>query len=89
MKKSSLLLCLALIVFTSSLVLSQDTLKTSPHSWTAELNINPLQGQISLNNAVNQIKVRYFKSNNFAYRLAFSLNNIKRDDSQNSSYVNK
>jgi len=86
MKKSSLLLSAVFLVFLSHLALSQDTLKTAARSWTAEINVNPFQGQISLNNAVNQIKVRYFTSNNFAYRFAFSLNNIKKDNTETSAY---
>ena len=86
MKKSPLLICSMLFLLVSHTALSQDTLKTLSGSWTAELNVNPLQGQISLNNAINQIKVRYFKANNVAYRLAFSINNVKRDDDKKSSY---
>lgn len=81
-----MLLSAFFFVFSSQIAVSQDSLKTTSHSWTAELNVNPLQGQISLNNAVNQIKVRYFASNQFAYRLAFSVNNVKRDNDQKSTY---
>jgi hypothetical protein len=85
MKKSLLLLCVAFIGF-SQFAFTQDTLKTSSHSWTTEVNVNPLQGQISLNNAVNQIKVRYFTTDQLAYRIAFSASNIKKEDGQKSVY---
>lgn len=78
--------CVLLLFFSSTFAFAQDTLKTSAGRWTTELNINPLQGQISLNNAINQIKVRYFVTNQTALRFAFSLNNIKRDENQKSIY---
>jgi len=85
MRKSVLLFCLAYFGCLQ-VASSQDTLKTSAHSWTTEVNVNPLQGQFSLNNAVNQIKVRYFISDKMAYRMAFSINNTKKDDGQTSFY---
>lgn len=85
MKKLSLQ-CIVLLFITSALAFGQDTIKTPAGRWSTEVNINPLQGQISLNNAINQIKVRYFTVNNVAFRLAFSLNNNKMDDGAKSSY---
>jgi len=86
MKKLSFLLCLVLLVFYSTQIFAQDTLKVSAGSWSTELNVNPLQGEFTLNNSVNQMKVRYFKTNSLAYRLAFSFNSINRDDSQLNVY---
>ncbi len=86
MKKTAVLLFAALIVLSTRLTYAQDTLKTCARSWTAELNVNPFQGQISLNNALNQIKVRYFTTDKFAYRLAFNINNIRKDNGQSNVY---
>lgn len=86
MKNNVLLLFVALSIFSTRLTYAQDTLKTCAKSWTAELNVNPFQGQISLNNALNQIKVRYFATDNLAYRLAFNINNVRRDNGQSSAY---
>lgn len=65
---------------------AQDTLKTCAKQWTAELNVNPFQGQISLNNALNQIKVRYFATNDLAYRLAFNVNNLRKENGLSNVY---
>jgi hypothetical protein len=85
MKKLLLLFFIFFIGF-SQQGFTQDTLKTTAHHWTTELNINPLQGQINLNNAVNQIKARYFISDQEAYRVAFSINNVRKEDVQSSTY---
>lgn len=50
----------------------QDTLKARPKAISVELNINPLEGSLSFNNALQQIKIRYFKTNDVAYRIAFN-----------------
>lgn len=85
MKRLTLQIVILLFISTT-LLYGQDSLKTSAGRWTTELNINPLQGQISLNNAINQIKVRYFITNQTSLRFAFSLNNIKKDGSSISQY---
>jgi len=85
MKSISLSIILFLFLSCNS-IFAQDTLKTMPKGWTTELNINPLQGQISLNNAINQIKVRYFSSEQTALRLAFSFNSSTASDGSKSTY---
>src|SRR5688500_8278464 len=69
----SVLLC-SLI---SSLVYAQDSLKVTSGRFTTELNINPFIGELSLNNALNQIKVRYFLADNTALRIGLSLSTRK------------
>jgi hypothetical protein len=61
----------------SCLVFGQDSLKVTRGHVTTELNINPFQGELSLNNALNQIKVRYFISNKTAMRIGLSLSSRK------------
>jgi hypothetical protein len=86
MKNLILLLFLALSAISIRPIYAQDTLKTCAKSWTTELNVNPFQGQISLNNALNQIKVRYFATEKLAYRLAFNMNNLRKENGQSNIY---
>jgi hypothetical protein len=62
---------------TSCFVYGQDSLKVTRGHVTTELNINPFQGELSLNNALNQIKVRCFVSDNTALRIGLSLSSRK------------
>lgn len=65
---------------------SQDTLKVSQGHFTTELNINPFKGELSLNNALNQIKARYFIANNVALRIALNFNSKKTSTDNSSVY---
>lgn len=47
-------------------------LKPQAKHVATELNINPFNGTISLNNSLNQLKFRYFAAPNFAVRLGFN-----------------
>jgi hypothetical protein len=60
---------------------SQKNLKPDTKGLTTELNVNPFNGQINLNNSLNQIKFRYFTSPTVALRLGF---NVSRLDSANN-----
>ncbi len=53
---------------------------------TMELNINPFQGDLDLNNALNQIKLRYFISDNFAVRLGFNVDLKKKEANVTNPY---
>ncbi|MBL7970958.1 MAG: hypothetical protein JNL03_05510 [Prolixibacteraceae bacterium] len=86
MKNLTLIVLLGLSMVSVCSTHAQDTLKTCAKSWTAELNVNPFQGQISFNNTLNQIKVRHFVSDQLAYRLAFNINNIKKENGQSNVY---
>ncbi len=46
-------------------------LKASEKAVATELNFNPFNGQINLNNSLNQIKFRYFAKEDLALRLGF------------------
>ncbi|MBS1507508.1 MAG: hypothetical protein JSS79_12755 [Bacteroidetes bacterium] len=50
---------------------AQDTLKAKAKSISTELNVNLFQGSLSFNNALQQIKVRYFRTDDVAYRFGF------------------
>lgn len=50
------------------------------------MNVNPFKGELSLNNALNQIKFRYFVSDQFAVRVGFTANSKKITDNQSSPY---
>lgn len=70
------------------------SLKPKAKSFTTELNVNPFNGQVSLNNSLNQIKFRYFTSPSVAVRLGFnittkdSINNMANPYGVNSSFSN-
>jgi len=61
---------------------SLKTFKPVKGSFVTELNFNPFKGNLSLNNSLNQIKVRYFAENDLAVRLGFHVSS--RDSVLNS-----
>ncbi|GGG99068.1 hypothetical protein GCM10007415_38480 [Parapedobacter pyrenivorans] len=65
----AILACNALFAQTAQ----QDTsrLKAAAKTFGTELNFNPFNGQINLNNSLNQIKFRYFAKEDLALRLGF------------------
>ncbi len=63
-----------------------DSFKARGGRLATELNVNPFQGSLSLNNAVNQIKVRYFVSDGVALRLAFTASTLKNDVNRSVPY---
>lgn len=69
------------LLFATMNIQAQDTLKTSLKGWSTELNFNPFDGSLALNNANGQIKIRKFLPNDIALRLAFTLS-YKNDASQ-------
>lgn len=76
----------AVAVSQDSLKRLHDVLKPSARNVTMELNINPFRGDLSLNNALNQIKLRYFTSDNFAIRLGFNVDVKKKDATVTNPY---
>lgn len=77
---------LFLVVFLSNTLSAQDSLKFSPNSWTTEVNINFFDGEISLNNSLNQFKVRKFKNNGLAYRVAIGVRDINQNSKTKEEY---
>lgn len=67
-------------------VAGDDAFKARRGRLATELNVNPFQGSLSLNNAINQIKVRYFASDGVALRLAFTFNTLKSDFGRSLPY---
>jgi len=65
---------------------SSNNLKPTTKSLTTELNVNPFNGQISLNNSLNQIKFRYFVSPSVALRLGFNVTRIDSSNNVNNPY---
>ncbi|MDR2272659.1 MAG: hypothetical protein LBF27_17255 [Sphingobacterium sp.] len=51
-----------------------ESLKSRKGNFVTELNFNPFKGNLSLNNALNQIKGRYFLQNDLALRLGVGIN---------------
>ena len=65
---------------------TEKSLKPTTKSLTTELNVNPFNGQISLNNSLNQIKFRYFTSPTVALRLGFNVSRIDSVNNVNNPY---
>ncbi|HTD41550.1 MAG TPA: hypothetical protein VK671_13065 [Mucilaginibacter sp.] len=65
---------------------SANDLKPNAKSFTTELNVNPLKGQVNLNNSLNQIKFRYFTSPTVALRLGFNISRIDSVNNVNNPY---
>jgi hypothetical protein len=53
-----------------------EVLKAVNKNWATELNVNPFNGSISLNNSLNQIKVRKFFNDRYALRIGFNANQL-------------
>lgn len=60
-------------------VVADDSFKARGGRLATELNVNPFQGSLSLNNAINQIKFRYFASDGLALRLAFTATSVSNE----------
>jgi hypothetical protein len=88
MKKSLVLSLLCSI--SSFLCFSQDTdtLKAVSGKFTTELNVNLFQGDLNFNNALQQIKFRYFLNNDLALRAGFDINSKKQDVENSNPYGN-
>lgn len=59
---------------------AQDSLKASIGKLTTELNVNPFQGDLSFNNAINQLKFRYFMADHLAMRIGFNADLIDKNN---------
>lgn len=73
-------------LLTSNCIKAQDTIKPSLKGWSTELNFNPFNGSLALNNATGQIKIRKFLSNDIALRLAFTLSYKNVEDKMENPY---
>lgn len=80
------LIVLIISMMMSCFVFAQDSLKVTHGRFTTELNINPFAGELSLNNALNQIKVRYFVADNTALRIGLSLSTRKSTSGSSTVY---
>jgi len=58
--------------------IAQDSLKFANGEWSTEVNINPLNGEIALNNVINQIKIRHISKSGKVHRFALTANSINR-----------
>lgn len=61
-------------------------LKVSYDELTMELNLNPFNAELSLNNIIDQLKLRFFTSDNFAIRLGFTVNSLNKDITTSNPY---
>jgi hypothetical protein len=86
MKKIAILATIILTVVSITKSYGQDTLKASNRNFLTELNVNLFQGQISLNSAINQIKLRYMTSDYSAYRMGITIDSKRFADNDESVY---
>lgn len=61
-------------------------LKPQAGNVSTELNINPFNGSISLNNSFNQLKFRFFTAPNFALRLGVNANQSSSTNENSNPY---
>jgi len=86
MKKNYLIFIVLLVVLGISSTKAQDTIKPKLKGWSTELNFNPFNGSLSLNNSSGQIKLRKFCANNVALRIAFNIGNKANTSSNTYPY---
>jgi len=67
MKKSKIIGVVAILLMTFQ-AMSQEVVSNSEKKWGTELNFNPFNGSLSLNNSTGQIKVRRFLNDEIALR---------------------
>lgn len=77
---------LALLLLLSFQLKSQEEPVKFVHGWGTELNFNPFNGSLSLNNATGQIKIRKFISDEIALRLSFTMEHKSEFDSEKNAY---
>jgi hypothetical protein len=65
---------------------TQKSLKPDAGNLTTELNVNPFNGQINLNNSLNQIKFRYFTTPTVALRVGFNVSRIDSSYKVDNAY---
>lgn len=86
MYKSKLLLVFLTLSLLGNVLKGQDSLFNFNNKWSTELNFNPFNGNLDLNNASGQIKFRYFQPNRTAWRFAVNLNYKQNNNSEESLY---
>lgn len=72
MKKSKII-CAVIILLMTFPAMSQEVVSGGEKKWGTELNFNPFNGSLSLNNSTGQIKVRRFLSDEIALRVGVVL----------------
>jgi hypothetical protein len=77
---------LLLSMFVVASVMGQDSLKSFDGRWSTELNFNPFDGNLDFNNAIKQIKVRYFEPAGTAWRFAVTANYQQDNSSRENVY---
>lgn len=92
MKKNLLLLSACIISAFTSYGQEQPTdsstvgLKAHKGNVATELNVNPFNGSLSLNNSLNQLKFRFFTSPGFAWRLGINGSKTSTVSDNNNPY---
>jgi hypothetical protein len=86
MKKIILIIFAGLLLAATCPVKCQNTPAHYTKGWGTELNFNPFDGSLSLNNASGQIKVRKFLKNDIALRAAISIGYKYDNDQEKLAY---
>ena len=86
MSRNYSLIIACFILLTGISMKGQDTLRTQSNKWGTELNFNPFNGSLSLNNSNAQFIIRKFFQNNVALRLACTVNYIQNNYKSNDPY---
>jgi len=87
MKKITPLIILTCLLLSVTLAVKSQNIPTQyTKGWGTELNINPFNGSLSLNNASGQIKVRRFIQNDIALRAGISIAYKNNNDQEKLVY---
>jgi hypothetical protein len=86
MKATNLLITFCILSSSSYHLIAQDNFKPVAGSWSTELNVNLFQGELKLNNAINQIKVRRYLNNGMTIRSAFDFSSSILEDKAENNY---
>lgn len=86
MEKRFALIIACILLFTFTSIKGQDTLKAFSNRWGTELNFNPFNGSLTMNNSNAQIKLRKFYNNNKALRIALTVGYMQDNSKAESPY---
>ena len=87
MKKYQVIVVFFLIMINVIPAKCQDSIVKSERKWGTELNFNPFNGNLSLNNTSGQIKVRRFLNDEIALRIGVLFNFKSFNDDKEQKYT--
>jgi hypothetical protein len=87
MKKYRIIAVVLFMMLNVTQVKSQENAANNGKKWGTELNFNPFDGSLSLNNSSGQIKVRRFLNDAFALRAGVLFNYKNFNDKEDQKYT--